>query len=109
MDDRVQVKRVRAVDNATGGFRFHVELEIAQDAVQVNVSAQELLDFDRFQTAVLEQTGRLVLAPCGPGAAGPDHYRRHRRAWCDELQSAIWEHAPLDGKPPVPPAASAVP
>jgi hypothetical protein len=93
MDDAVRVRRVVAIPSPEGRFRFQVEIESGAKATQVLVSAQELLDFDCFQTAVLEQTGRLVMAPCGPGAEGPDHYRRHRRVWCNELQSAIWQGA----------------
>lgn len=110
MDDQVHVKRVVAFAKEVSGFRFQVEIEAADKTMQIVVSAQELLDFDQFQTAVLEQTGRLVMAPCGPGAEGPDHYRRHRRVWCTELQSAIWDGAYSDGTKPIDRSAgSAIP
>ena len=92
MDDQVQVRRVLSIAQPAGGYRFDVELHCAGRSLRVLVSAAELLDFDRFQAAALEQTGHLVMAPCEPGREGPEAYRRHRRAWCNELQAATWIH-----------------
>lgn len=94
MDDRVHVRRIHSLLQSGGGYRFDVEIESSGQTLHVLVDAQELLDFDRFQSAALAQTGWLVMAPCGPGAEGPDHYRRHRRVWCSELQSAVWVREP---------------
>jgi hypothetical protein len=94
MDDRVHVRRIHSLLQPGGGYRFDVEIESSGQMLHVVVGAPELLDFDQFQAAALAQTGWLVMAPCGPGAEGPDHYRRHRRVWCSELQAAAWVREP---------------
>jgi hypothetical protein len=94
MDDRVHVRRIHSLLQPGGGYRFDVEIESSGQMLHVLINAQELLDFDQFQAAALAQTGWLVMAPCGPGAEGPDHYRRHRRVWCSELQGATWVREP---------------
>ena len=109
MDERVRVRRVLPLAVGGGAFRFRVEIECLAKPAQVIVAAHELLDFDRFQTAVLEQTGRLVMAPCDPGFEGPEHYRRHRRTWCNELQAAVWDSPQPAAGPNAGPSGSAVP
>lgn len=106
MDDRVHVRRIHSLLQGGGGYRFDVEIQSSSQTLHVLVDAQELLDFDRFQSAALAQTGWLVIPPCGPGAEGPDHYRRHRRVWCSELQAAVWVREPEASTPIAKPVQS---
>jgi hypothetical protein len=73
------------------GYHFYAVLEIRNETVRVEVTPELLLDYVRFQTELLKQTGeiwRYLISEGKPVEAANEHWK----AFATELMSAAPQH-----------------